>query len=213
VSADQPTDNPENETAVVVDGQASVIPNPASVSKTGLRNVLSRLAPSRLFSSKKVRVGSLLLAVVLAGGIGTAFFMKKKNEPAAVCTNPTNVQLLKEAAHNLAPNKNQELKKSVDKIKTLKDYEKDPNCLNPIVTYYANIGDSKNASLYMTKLNEKYDASKGFDKSISNSAPTIEQLRTVTENIKGSNGSKQSGNTSPDILRTTNGYGRLAPAQ
>jgi hypothetical protein len=55
---------------------------------------------------------------------------------------------------NTSVNKIEEFRKIVGEVKTYKKFDKDPNCLAIIVTYYTNASDSGNARLYYKKLQD-----------------------------------------------------------
>lgn len=48
------------------------------------------------------------------------------------------------------------------KIKNIKGYNKDPNCLYFLVNYYLSKGDPNNASTYLKELEKVYNPKQGF---------------------------------------------------
>lgn len=102
-------------------------------------------------SKKKliVVIGGLVLLVIVFGL--TVTVLKRSNKPAgsvAVCSD----ELLNQAAPLLEEKKYKELEPIARQIEGLKNYDKDPNCLFVVTTYYINVTDAKNARLNYDKL-------------------------------------------------------------
>lgn len=108
--------------------------------------------------------GILILLVVTTIGLVTKSYLdrEKPKEQKAVAVVVCDEKLITEASKSMAPEKYKQLKKVVDKIMQLPNYEKDPNCLYPVVVYYVNFHDETNAEMYYKKLAVVYDEKQGF---------------------------------------------------
>lgn len=132
---------------------------------------------------KKVLIAALLiLLLALIGGAGWAR-LGSRQQPAAnieatePCKDTSESGVLREASAFLDARKSAQLQPIAAKIQAIKDYDKDPNCLNIIATYYVNISDVYNASTYMGKLEAVYDPGQGFSKVLGFDAKSMETLR------------------------------------
>lgn len=109
---------------------------------------------------KKAILITLAVVVLLTGFIyvfKNQLFSRQKLACADVSP-----RLLLEASSFLGADKATKLKPVVEKIQALPDYEKDPNCLNVVVTYHINIADEKSARETLEKLELVYNSKKGF---------------------------------------------------
>ena len=90
------------------------------------------------------------------------------------------------ASGQLDPKDTTKLKDIVYNIENIKDFDKNPDCLNIVTTYYINISDYASSQKYLDKLNTVYDPSKGFSSVIerSGNAKTIESIRSDVTFLK-----------------------------
>ncbi len=118
----------------------------------------------------------VLVAVLAVALVVTAIWITYQNtrKPASkvttstACTDKSADGILGKAAPALAQSQAAKLQPVVEKIKTLKDYNRDPNCLAVITTYYVNISDAKNARTNYDLLIKVYQPNKGYDPVIAN---------------------------------------------
>ncbi len=124
-------------------------------------------------------VSTGVIILVGAGATGLLFWNKSQGEKTtkSQCSDGVGSPLLKEASANLNPDKSAQLAPIVSTIQALDGYEKYPNCLNIIVTYYINTTDYNNAKNNMDKLEAVYDSEKGFSKELGGNSKSIETLR------------------------------------
>ena len=139
----------------------------------------------------------ILISVVLVivGGVGFAArhaINRQSSQPKApnACTSKAANGVLAQAAQSLGPDKVKELGESVNKIKTLKKYDQDPNCLAVLTIYFINISDAKNARTYYEQLNKLYQPT-SYDAVLGGKVPapalmkrTVEFLEAQTKALK-----------------------------
>ncbi len=86
---------------------------------------------------------------------------------------------------SLSYTQNDTLKMTVDKMRSVKNYDKNPDCLNVITTYYINTSDYQNAKLYMDKLEKVYNPHNGFSAKLMQAHPlSINELRSAIALLK-----------------------------
>ncbi len=126
-----------------------------------------------------------LLAVLVGGGVVTGIVIQRSrlapNQVATACTTNTNSHLLKEAATASGPTGQGQLKQITAKIQKLRHYDHDPNCLYVVVQYYISTNDSKNATLFLDKLeklhpNDKFSPVLGKTMSVADFKAQIEHV-------------------------------------
>jgi hypothetical protein len=123
----------------------------------------------------------LVLIIVI---LGLLIFSKKKNNASAfVCTKPSNIYLLKEAANYLNPSKPEKLSPITDKIMKLNNYINDPNCDYVLLNYYLNF-DSNKAQYYFNELNKSYESNIGYSPTIRTKTVSKSTLETQIINLK-----------------------------
>lgn len=147
--------------------------------------------------SKKYVVLIIAIFVVLLGLIGLLIQKNRQSKQEDtgnvkaqnVCATDSQKETLRVAVTNLSPAKYNELKNSVDKIMNTPDFEKDPNCLYPVVTYYTNIGDLASAKRYLTTLESVHGSSYKFDETFPSNVTleTIKQQVTQLEEVQNIN--------------------------
>lgn len=114
---------------------------------------------------KKIIIVIVCVALLIVG-IGGLFVYKnyQSTHSTTDCSKSTKCkELLKEAIKSLAPKEVAGLAKSVDKIKGFKGYEKNPDLLYVLVTFYINLSDGINARKYLDMLKSVYNSKKGYD--------------------------------------------------
>lgn len=133
-------------------------------------------SPLRFLKSKKFLLGSLIILLVVIIGIATVSLWKYKDRTVVVCRSGPG-GIIQEATEGLKARDIQKLQPVVEKIKQLPNYEQDPNCLYPMVVYYASISDRSSANMYYAKLEKAYDPKVGF-------AQEYQQVGASMENVK-----------------------------
>lgn len=171
-------------------GNNKVLNKIYSWTKKSQKTVITKSSRDLLVQRKvKIRnylpIFIVLLSVILVSA-GTYYLFKTNMNKAEklACIN-SNRQLLSEASRNFAPEKSNELKKTIDKIQSLHSYQKDPNCLNVLTIYYINVTDSKNARESFDKLTKVYNQNDGFAPELQMvGGKNIEQLRGGVEYVE-----------------------------
>lgn len=123
---------------------------------------------------------------------------KKTSQSVAknICGTPANLPVLESAAANLDPANVAQLQPFAMQIQNIPFYQTDPNCLYPIVTYYINLGDAKNARANLTQLTLVYNADTGYSSHLGLDAKKPEQLDVIVKGLEDIEKSSQN-----------NGYG------
>lgn len=118
----------------------------------------------------------IIIAALLAGGWA---WHKQHQQSKKAAAEQEKAQLVNQASSKLAPQNSGSLQSIAEQLEKQPGYEKDPNALYVLTTYYLNIGDTARAQDYMTKLKAVYDPSKGFDASLKpvTGWMTIDQLQ------------------------------------
>lgn len=168
--------------------------NSGIIKGTFNQSILSRLLNS-LQRKKNIRkaIGikklTIILGLLIVVAIAVLMLVVNKQggnkvSGPVVCSGRS-PDVLKEASGLLVPEKSSELKPIAEKIRTLPEYDKDPDCLGVLVTYYTNITDPKTAREILDKLNAIYNPEKGFTSSYKASGGKgIEELRTGVEFVE-----------------------------
>jgi len=148
-------------------------------------------------NKRQLLLVSLLLVTIL-GATGVYLLQSEKREADSTLDSNTSAQmnddsvisaidsvcsedLMLEANKYMPPGNNQELKSIVDSIFELEGYEKDPNCLIVITTYYVNLSDPLNTRKYYEELNKVFNQNIGYSPIIAANSLTPEQLKSVVD--------------------------------
>ena len=116
----------------------------------------------------------IAVVIVVIAGASTALVIATR--PRVVCT----TAILSKAAYDLTPTHGAELQKLSDQIVGMRGYDKDANCLYVVLTNSIRHSDTKNADLYLSKLNKAYDPVKGFSPQLKGADfNTIDNFNTV----------------------------------
>lgn len=132
--------------------------------------------------TKKVIIAAV--ALVAVGGLAWltySYVQKQNNKYSTACTDKSANGVLNKTVPYFQPNQYQELGKLVDQITTYPNFDKDPNCLAILMTYYINISDNVKAREYYDKLVVVYQPKKGYDKSIKAYAKTPEYYLSMVQ--------------------------------
>lgn len=124
--------------------------------------------------------------VILLGAAGVAYYYFVYKESKKEVNNQCSTQavqdtILRDAGVIIPDKKIDELGKMVKKIQQIPDYEKDHNCLYPIVKYYAMIGEAGKSRDYYNKFLKVYDAKKGMAPIFGRNAGKSGELKTEVE--------------------------------
>ncbi len=111
---------------------------------------------------RMIVVTSVIVLMLLVSGWFFWQHRSAKNANAPKCS----VAILKEAAPNLGAEKVTQLQKTADKIKKIKGYDTDPNCLYVVLNYSINNGDAGAASDQFKQLQAVYSDKTGFNSSL-----------------------------------------------
>ena len=104
--------------------------------------------------TKSVTIVMIVIVICVAVIVGIWFVYKQRKQSTKVitteCSSTTEGSILMQAANNLG--NQQALKPIADKILQISRFEKDPNCLYILTSYYISTGDSNNAQHYYDML-------------------------------------------------------------
>jgi len=144
-----------------------------------------------------VVVGVLLVIAIVAGIY--ARYQTTHKTPAKVvatttCSDSSANGILNKATPVLVPSKVAELQPIAEKIMTLQGYDRDPNCLGVVTTYYINLSDAAKARENYEKLIKVYPTAKGYNEALGGKVatptelkPTIEFLEARAKDIRDNN--------------------------
>lgn len=145
--------------------------------------------PQRRFprlTRNRLPAGSAILAAAAVVAIIAVVLSSQNRVPVGkACSDKSAGGILEQAAPLLPAEKHQELEPLVSRIRSIKNYDKDPNCLNVVVNYYINISDYDKAAQYMEMLTNVYDPSEGFSLALGTSSKSIEELEGDVSFLKG----------------------------
>ena len=139
----------------------------------------------KLFSRKKVLIvlGALVVVAFVAGGVT---LLLTKAASVNQCRGEATSPLYTEAQESISKLFNDDLKNSVEKIKKQKNFEKDANCLYPLVVHYIRTDDLENAEKYYEKLQLSFNDKIGIAKVYGNSSgrKTIRDLSIPISDLR-----------------------------
>jgi len=139
--------------------------------------------------SPKRITGIIVLVIIglLAGGIYTLVTLRKAPEISGLCKRQASSPIYKDAVRYLDAGRTTKLKDVVNKIKNQEQYDKDPNCLYPVVSYYLFMHDADNARKNYDLLEKAYNSKKGFSKDYGPAVASLSSLKQRTENTEKQN--------------------------
>ncbi len=158
---------------IVVGGTSKTRRVSRSITLANMQNKIARLLI--LFG-----VPALVVLIVLAL-LFNPFKAKKKPQPVALaCSSQSQASLLSQANDLIAKPDIIKFSQLVSKIQKLPYYKQDPNCLYPIVNYYIEISDSKDASTYLTALEKAYNPKQGLSREFTNQLTITDFKNDIT---------------------------------
>ncbi len=132
-----------------------------------VRNVLTSAKKRYRQQAKFVKITFAMFPILIVLVIGVAMYKSTtKFADTDLCRGATTSPIYKEAGAVLNPQAMAKLKTVVDRIVTMKHYDRDPNCMYPITIFYINSGNAKEARTNYDKLARTYNAKKGFSKDL-----------------------------------------------
>ncbi len=150
----------------------------------------AQVAGSRSFLSQHKKP-VVAIAIIIIGVLGYCIY-RLNHKPVSTyvavqatntCTTGTGLQLLRQAVPLSTQPKYLQLKKVVDKIQKLPDYQRDPNCLYMVITYEVNAADAGSASDNFNKLVKVYNPNVGFTPYLGRGA-SLQALQTSINTLK-----------------------------
>ena len=106
----------------------------------------------------------IICGLALVVGVLVVLVTKKDQFFANQCKGEATSPIYNEAQASLVKLAKPDLKKTIEKIKKQRNFEKDANCLYPVVIHYIREGDSKNAEKYYAKLQLSFNENIGIAK-------------------------------------------------
>lgn len=173
--------------------------------------VVSRFNPHNKLKKLLLNKISLIIAVVIVISVSITIYLTVFNNKtssktiADVCTLPANIHLLKSFQNYVNNSLNNTHQSLINSIMSLPNYNRDPNCLYPIVYYYINIGDANNASSYLEQLKDVYRPTVGYNP-VLGQAISINTMQADISNMqKSSSEAQKSGLTLSMPTKTSGG--------
>lgn len=128
--------------------------------------------PLRLRYKRRIKLALILLAVLLVALIVYFLFNQSRLNARPVCSD----QQLEQASTVLDRSKVEELKPIAESIQQLERFDRDPNCLYVVVSYYIYMEDPSNARTFFEKLKKAYIPDQGFSSKLGDRTKTLEDL-------------------------------------
>lgn len=128
----------------------------------------------------KLQVFVVILGIILVCG-ALYYFKTGITLGHNQCSGKDQAKFMQTVSDDTAFHRIPNLKSDVAKIRIIKNYDRDQNCLYPMVSYYIYTGDIKNARKYYDKLSRLYNKSKGLEKIYGKSATPLNTLSTYIE--------------------------------
>ena len=129
--------------------------------------------------NKRTLVMMVAVSVVVALVVVGVIIQSKTNNNKANNVNVTvcNDELLNNVSGVLTAENVELLMPLAQDIQKMTNYEKDPNCLNVVITYFIHISDFNNARAHLDKLEVVYKEDQGFSSKLGNNAKSLATLR------------------------------------
>src|SRR5690349_12320570 len=121
---------------------------------------------------------TLVPIVFILTGMGWLAYSRWAGPHTEQAKSGCNSDILAEASNLLATTRTSDLKPVAENIQKIEGYEKDPNCLNVVITYYINTSDYASAQAALDKLEGIYDKSKGFSPELGAYAKDMNTIRS-----------------------------------
>lgn len=126
--------------------------------------IVSPSLPLKLRKAWLTSIIGAIILIIIAGLV--VFFINRNNTKTTAtdaCSSKSTQYILKEASPLLSPTVEvTKLQSLVSKIQQISNYQKDPNCLYPIVLYYINTSNAKESSFYLNEFLNAYGPGHGF---------------------------------------------------
>jgi hypothetical protein len=136
--------------------------------------------------SKDSKVNKLIMLVVAVLIIGIASITWHNHQKKITkVNNPCSDALLKEAAANFDGKKLAALEKIVAQIKSIPNYQRDPNCMYVLTSYYITSSDPANASKSFGLLKQDYKPTPGFSPILQTNSTTMSTLESEIIALEG----------------------------
>lgn len=143
------------------------------------RNTVKVLGSNR--SKAVALVVSILAVLVLLVGVLYLWDRTRPYNSQGLCTGSESSPIYQKMDGLSDPFFATKLKKVVDEIRKQPGFTNDPNCLYPLVIYYANISDEVNARKMFNQLKTVYLPRRGFVKALGKDTLNIKQLQQKVE--------------------------------
>jgi hypothetical protein len=128
--------------------------------------------------NKRMLVMMVAVAVVVAlAVVGVIKQSKSNNKADKTSSIVCNDELLNNVSGVLTAENVELLMPLAQDIQKMTNYEKDPNCLNVVITYFIHISDFNNARAHLDKLETVYKEDQGFSSKLGNNAKSLATLR------------------------------------
>lgn len=132
-----------------------------------------------------------VVIVLLIGGLLTYRHYNLLSAPDRQCNGRENSQIYKDAAKVMNPGANFELAKVVRRVKTMKNYQRDPSCQLIITQYSLNIYDAKTArqafDFYAKRDNQLVPALKKFGQPVDAVEKRVEYVEKLAKQFEKNN--------------------------
>jgi hypothetical protein len=141
---------------------------------------------------KQIFIGVIIIVLFMVG-VFIFFSWSKKLEKKSMAVQRSKAcsesagNIISVASLSMATDKVAQLKPTVDKIQTLKNYENDPNCLAILITYNINISSAAEARKYYNGLTALNVTRQDYDVRLSTYMKSTDQLKQIVEMLEKHN--------------------------
>lgn len=139
-------------------------------------------------------------AAYLSGRWAYNQFFEQTSDDALTNKTVCSEELLSKAANQLKEDNLEELTSTVQEVEALPDYQKDPNCLGVVTTYYVKSGDAVKARAHYDQLVPLYELVGSYSPTLAgqillpeNMRSAIEFLEKQTQELQNNNGGQYGG--------------------
>lgn len=138
---------------------------------------------SRFLVFIEILIALLIVSLLIYSHINAKKIVPSVDENGVICQS----SILKNAGSEMSVSQVANLELTVNKIKSLPNYDKDSNCLYVVDSYYINIADTGNALIFFKKLENTYKSNFELSSYIDDNYNSIAPLKLKISNLVQAN--------------------------